>query len=412
MEGARPARCGTESPGNPRTQPLKLASLTRRLVAGGLQVARAYPKELVLRMFRSMYLIRRFEERAAQAYGQGKINGFCHLYIGQEAVAVGVTEAIQPKDYVITAYRDHGYALTRGADVGMVMAELFGRGTGYSKGKGGSMHIYDIEHNCLGGYGIVGGQIPLAAGTAFASRYRGEDRLTVCYFGDAAANQGSFHEALNMAAKWKLPVIFLCENNRYGMGTAMERVSAVAEVYKRAVGYEMRGEPVDGHDVLKVYEAARDCAAWCRAGKGPVLLEANTYRYRGHSMSDAATYRTKEEVETERKGDPIPRLRAWATAAKVASEADFDVLEAEVKATVDEAVKFADASPEPTVDQVWTDQYVEPGERDIPPRERVHGTKVEWPKYPSGKELHVTWDLEPQTPVQTAEPKDGLKKRA
>lgn len=375
-------------------------------------MARAYPKELVLRMFRSMYLIRRFEERAAQAYGQGKINGFCHLYVGQEAVAVGVTEAIQPKDYLITAYRDHGYALTRGADVGMVMAELFGRGTGYSKGKGGSMHIYDIEHNCLGGYGIVGGQIPLAAGTAFASRYRNEDRLTVCYFGDAAANQGSFHETLNMAAKWRLPVLFLCENNRYGMGTAMARVSAVAEVYKRAVGYQMRGERVDGHDVLKVYETAQDCAAWCRAGKGPVLLEADTYRYRGHSMSDAATYRSKEEVETERKGDPIPRLRAWAAAAKLASEADFDALEAEVKAAVDEAVKFADASPEPTVDQVWTDHYVEPGERDVPPRERVHGAKVEWPKYPSGKELHVTWDLEPQTPVDTVEPRDGLKKRA
>lgn len=375
-------------------------------------MARAYPKDLVLRLYRSMYLIRRFEERAAQAYGQGKINGFCHLYIGQEAVAVGVNEAIQPTDYLITAYRDHGYALTRGADVGMVMAELFGRGTGYSKGKGGSMHLYDIEHNVLGGYGIVGGQIPLAAGTAFASRYRNEDRLTVCYFGDAASNQGSFHETLNMAAKWRLPVIFLCENNRYGMGTAMDRVSAVAEVYKRAVGYQMRGERVDGHDVFKMYEAAKDCAAWCRAGKGPVLLEAETYRYRGHSMSDSATYRTKEEVEMERKADAIPKLRAWATAANVASDADFDAIEAEVKATVDEAVKFADASPEPAVEQVWTDHYVEPGERDIPPRERVHGAKVDWPKHPSGNEFQVTWDLEPRQPVQVGEPQPGLKKRA
>jgi pyruvate dehydrogenase E1 component alpha subunit len=375
-------------------------------------VARAYPKDLVLRFFRSMYLIRRFEERAAQAYGQGKINGFCHLYIGQEAVAVGVTEAIRPDDYLITAYRDHGYALTRGADVGMVMAELFGRGTGYSKGKGGSMHIYDIEHNVLGGYGIVGGQIPLAAGTAFASRYRNEDRLTVCYFGEAAANQGSFHETLNMSAKWKLPVIFLCENNRYGMGTAMERVSAVAEVYKRAGGYQMRGERVDGHDVLKVYEAVKDCAASCRAGKGPVLLEADTYRYRGHSMSDAATYRSKEEVEAQKQGDAIPKLRAWATAAKVASEADFAALEEEVKATVDEAVKFADASPEPAVEEVWTDHYVEPAERDMPPRERVHGVKVAWPSYPSGKELHVTWDLEPRTPPELGEPQPGVKKRA
>ena len=374
-------------------------------------MAPAYSKELVLRLFRSMYLIRRFEERAAQAYGQGKINGFCHLYIGQEAVAVGVNEALQPRDYVITAYRDHGYALVRGADVGMVMAELFGRGTGYSKGKGGSMHIYDIEHNVLGGYGIVGGQIPLAAGTAFAARYRGEDRVTVCYFGDAAANQGSFHETLNMAAKWKLPVLFLCENNRYGMGTAMARVSAVAKVSKRAVAYDMRGESVDGHDVLKVYEMVKECAAYCRSGQGPVLLEADTYRYRGHSMSDAATYRSKEEVEAERKGDPIPRLRAWAVAAQLASEADFDGLDAEVKATVDEAVKFADASPEPSVDELWTDHYVEPGERDVPPRERVRGASVNWPSYPSGKELHVSWDLEPQTPVD-GEPKPGLKRPA
>jgi pyruvate dehydrogenase E1 component alpha subunit len=375
-------------------------------------VASAYPKDLVLRMYRSMYLIRRFEERAAQAYGQGKINGFCHLYIGQEAVAVGVTEATRPTDYFITAYRDHGYALTRGADVGMVMAELFGRSTGYSKGKGGSMHIYDVEHNVLGGYGIVGGQIPLAAGTAFASRYRNEDRLTVCYFGDAASNQGSFHETLNMAAKWKLPVIFLCENNRYGMGTAIDRVSAVAEVYKRAVGYQMRGERVDGHDVLRVYEAVKDCAAWCRNGQGPVLLEADTYRYRGHSMSDAATYRTKEEVESERKADAIPRLRAWAVTAKAATDADFDALETEVKATVDEAVKFADASPPPSLEELWTDHYVEPGERDVPPRERVHGAKVEWPRYPSGKDYRVTWDLEPQQPVRVGEPSPGFKKRA
>jgi len=373
-------------------------------------VAPAYPKDMVLRLFRSMYLIRRFEERAAQAYGQGKINGFCHLYIGQEAVAVGVNEALQPRDYVITAYRDHGYALARGADVGMVMAELFGRATGYSKGKGGSMHIYDVEHNVLGGYGIVGGQIPLAAGTAFAARYRNEDRITVCYFGDAAANQGSFHETLNMAAKWRLPVLFLCENNRYGMGTAMTRVSAVAKVARRAVAYDMRGESVDGHDVFRVYEAVKDCAAWCRSGKGPVLLEADTYRYRGHSMSDAATYRSKEEVEAERKGDPIPRLRAWAVSAQLASEGDFDALEAEVKATVDEAVKFADASPEPSVEELWTDHLVEPGERDVPPRERVRGVTADWPTYPSGQQLRVSWDLEPRLPVQDGEP--HLKKPA
>ncbi|HMK72729.1 MAG TPA: pyruvate dehydrogenase (acetyl-transferring) E1 component subunit alpha [Myxococcaceae bacterium] len=373
-------------------------------------MARAYPKEQVVRMYRTMYLIRRFEERCAQAYGQGKINGFCHLYIGQEAVAVGVTEALRPTDYLLTAYRDHGYALTRGADPGMVMAELFGRGTGYSKGKGGSMHIYDIEHYVLGGYGIVGGQIPLAAGTAFASRYRNEDRVTVCYFGEAAANQGSFHETLNMASKWKLPVIFLCENNRYGMGTAMDRVSAVPAVHKRAGAYQMRGELVDGRDVLTIYEAAKDCAAHCRAGKGPVLLEADTYRYRGHSMSDAATYRTKEEVEVERKADPLPKLRAWALSAKVAADADFDAVETEVKAAVDEAVRFADGSPEPAVEELWTDHLVSPGERDVPPRERVRGVKVVWPSYPSGQQFQVNWDLEPVGRADAGEPSPEIRK--
>ena len=375
-------------------------------------MAPAYPKDQVLRMYRSMYLIRRFEERAAQAYGQGKINGFCHLYIGQEAVAVGVTEATRPTDYQIYAYRDHGYALTRGADPGMVMAELFGRVTGYSKGKGGSMHLYDIEHCMLGGYGIVGGQIPLAAGTAFASRYRNEDRVTICYFGEAASNQGAFHETLNMAGKWKLPVIYIVENNRYGMGTAIDRVTAVPELHKRAAAYQMRGERVDGKDVLKVYEAVKDCVAHCRAGKGPVLIDADTYRFRGHSMSDAATYRSKEEVEAERKADPIPKLRAAALAAKLAGDADFAAIETEVKARVDEAVKFADASPEPPVEELWTDHLVEPGERDVPPRERVHGLKVEWPKYPSGQELKVTWDLEPRPPAAKGEPKPGMRKPA
>jgi pyruvate dehydrogenase E1 component alpha subunit len=375
-------------------------------------MAPAISKDTALSMYRHMYLIRRFEERAAQAYTQGKINGFCHLYIGQEAVAVGVTEALRPNDYQISAYRDHGYPLTRGADPGMVMAELFGRSTGYCKGKGGSMHIFDVEHYILGGYGIVGGQIPLAAGTAFASKYRGEDRVTVCYFGEAAANQGSFHETLNMASKWALPVIFLCENNRYGMGTAFARVSPLPEVYKRASAYAMRGENVDGMDVIKVYEAVKDCAAHCRAGKGPVLLEANTYRYRGHSMSDAATYRTKGEVELKRKDDPIPKLRQWAVENLKLPEADFEAIDAEVKAAVDAAVKFADQSPEPSLDELHTDIFVEPGEEDVRPRERVHGIKVEWPSYPSGQTLKVTWDLEPREQAEEADQKAGLKQPA
>jgi pyruvate dehydrogenase E1 component subunit alpha len=366
-------------------------------------------KDQLLTMYRKMYLIRRFEERAAQSYQQGKINGFCHLYIGQEAVAVGTTEALRPDDYQLGAYRDHAYPLTRGADPGMVMAELFGRATGYCKGKGGSMHIFDVEHFVLGGYGIVGGQIPLAAGLAFASKYRNDGRVTVCYFGEAAANQGAFHETLNMASKWSLPVIFLCENNRYGMGTAFARVSPLPEVYKRAAAYGIRGEPVDGMDVLKVYEAVKDCAAYARAGKGPVLLEANTYRYRGHSMSDAATYRTKAEVETERKGDPIPKLRQHCVEQAKIPASEFEKIDAEVKAQVDAAVKFADESPEPSLDELHEDVMVEPGEPDVKPRERVLGIKVDWPVWPGPKDYKVTWDLEPREQAEEADEKAGLK---
>jgi pyruvate dehydrogenase E1 component alpha subunit len=371
-------------------------------------VASPYSKELLLTMYRKMYLIRRFEERAGQQYGLGKIAGFCHLYIGQEATAVGAIEAIRPDDYMLSAYRDHGQPLARGADAGMVMAELFGRGTGYSKGKGGSMHIFDIEHHFYGGYGIVGGQIPLAAGMAFASRYRNEDRVTVCYFGDAAANQGAFHETLNMASKWKLPVIYICENNRYGMGTAVGRTSAVPEMYKRAVAYNMRGEPVDGMDCLKMYETVKDAAEYCRAGKGPVLLEANTYRFRGHSMADPANYRTKQEVEDERKNDPIPKIKDFTLKKKLAKEEEFDAIDEEVKAQVDAAVKFADESPEPSLEELWRDTIVEPGEEDVRPRERVLGMKVKWPSYPSGQELKVTWDLEPREQAEKEDKKAGL----
>ncbi|MBU8898235.1 pyruvate dehydrogenase (acetyl-transferring) E1 component subunit alpha [Corallococcus sp. M34] len=372
-------------------------------------MASAYSKEQLLTMYRKMYLLRRFEERAGQQYGLGKIAGFCHLYIGQEAVAVGANEAIRSDDYMLSAYRDHGQPLARGSDAGMVMAELFGRGTGYSKGKGGSMHIFDIEHHFYGGYGIVGGQIPLAAGMAFASRYRNEDRVTVCFFGDAAANQGAFHETLNMAAKWKLPVIYICENNRYGMGTAIARTSAVPEIHKRASAYGIRGAAVDGMDVLKMYDAVKDAAAYCRAGNGPVLLEANTYRFRGHSMADPANYRTKQEVEDERKNDPLPKLRAYILAQKLATDADFEAIEDAEKAVVDAAVKFADESPEPSLDELWRDTIVEPGEEDVRPRERVLGVKVtQWPSYPSGQELKVTWDLEPREQAEQADRKAGL----
>lgn len=356
--------------------------------------------ETLLAMYKMMALLRRFEEKAGQAYGQKKIQGFCHLYIGQEAVAVGSQYALEPDDYMLTGYRDHAHPIARGADPGMIMAELFGRYGGYSKGRGGSMHLFDVEHHWYGGYGIVGGQIPLAAGMAFASKYRGEDRVTACFFGDAAANQGSFHETFNMAAKWKLPVIYVCENNRYGMGTDIARVSAEAEIYKRAVAYKMRGEKVDGQDVLAVYEMMKELADHCRAGKGPVLLEMNTYRYRGHSMSDAATYRTKEEVEEERANkDPILRLKDHLLKKKIASESGLEKLHEDINKQCDAAVAFADASPEPPIEELYGDHYVEPGEPDSKPRERVLGAKdVKWPSYPSGQELKVTWDLEPRTP--------------
>jgi len=361
-------------------------------------VASTLPKEKLLSMYRKMVLIRRFEERTGQQYTLGKIAGFCHLYIGQEAVAVGADEAIRPDDYMIAAYREHGHALARGADPGMVMAELFGRTGGYSKGKGGSMHIFDIEHHFYGGYGIVGGQIPLATGMAFASRYRGDGRVTVCFFGEAAANQGSFHESLNMASKWKLPVIYVCENNRYGMGTAITRTAAVAEIYKRSAGYAMRGEQADGMDVLAMHDAVSDCAEYCRSGKGPVLLEARTYRFRGHSVVDPATYRTKEEVEEERKNDSIPKLRGAITSRKVASDAELDAIDAEVKAVCEQAVKFADASPEPSLDELWRDTIVGEGEEDVRPRQRVLGAQVDWPAWPGPKDFDVRWEIEPKEP--------------
>jgi pyruvate dehydrogenase E1 component alpha subunit len=373
-------------------------------------VPSALPKEKLLSMYRKMLLIRRFEERAGQQYGLGKIAGFCHLYIGQEAVAVGVDEACRPEDYMLAHYREHGHALARGADPGMVMAELFGRTGGYSKGKGGSMHIFDIEHNFYGGYGIVGGQIPLAAGMAYASRYRNEDRVTVCFMGEAAANQGAFHETLNMASKWKLPLILVIENNRYGMGTAISRVAAVPEMYKRASSYAMRGEQADGMDVLKMHDAMKDFADYARAGKGPVLVEALTYRFRGHSMADAATYRQKSEVEEERKNDPIPKLRDAIVKQKMAKDEELDAMDAELKKVAENAVKFADESPEPSLEELWRDTLVEPGEEDVRPRERVLGVKVaNWPKYPSGQELKVTWDLEPADEAAKAEKKSEKK---
>lgn len=365
-----------------------------------------HSSELLLTMFRKMSLARRFEEKAGQAYGQKKIQGFCHLYIGQEAVVVGVNEALRPDDYVMTGYRDHVHPLVRGADAGMLMAELFGKDTGYSKGKGGSMHLIDVEHHFYGGYGIVGGQIPLAAGMAFASKYRNEDRITVCSFGDAAANQGALYESFNMASKWKLPVLYIVENNKYGMGTEISRVSAEPQIHKRASAFKMRGESVDGMNVLSVYDKVRELTQDIREGRGPILLEALCYRYRGHSMSDAATYRTKDEVEQRKQQDPIVTLRAYLVKNGVAAEADLDAIDESQKQVVEEAIAFADASAEPPIEDVYTHGFIAEGEPDERPRARVRGVEVKWPTPET--DFKVTWALEPfEPPVVLATPDEA-----
>lgn len=327
---------------------------------------RTYPhadkldRAALLKMYRQLVLLRRFEERCAQQYGLQKIAGFCHLYIGQEAVAVGAEAAIEADDYVVTAYRDHGQILARGTPAGPVMAELFGKATGVAKGKGGSMHLYDIPRHMYGGWGIVGGQIPLALGMAYASKYRGEDRVTLCYFGEAAVNQGAFHEALNMAALWKVPAIFICENNRYGMGTPISVSSAVVDVYKRASAYDIPGVACDGMDTLAMYETVKEAVDRARAGEGPTLIEARTYRYRGHSMSDPAVYRTRDEVDKERANDPIPKLRDYILKKKAAKQKEIDAIHDEVEVEVEESIKFAEDSPWPDPSELTTDVYVDP----------------------------------------------------
>jgi pyruvate dehydrogenase E1 component alpha subunit len=301
------------------------------------------------RWLRQMLLIRRFEEKTAEAYALGKIGGFCHLYIGQEAVAVGSIGALKDDDYVICSYREHGQALVRGIPPTAVMAELFGKATGCSGGKGGSMHLFDAQRHFMGGHGIVGGHLPLAAGLGFAIKYKGGDQVCLCYFGEAAVNIGAFHEALNMAAVWKLPVIFLCENNRYGMGTAFERVAALTDVAEHASSYDMAAEEVDGMDPFAVYDATTRAVARARAGGAPTLLEVRTYRFMGHSMSDPlhGVYRTKEEVEEQKKRDPIMALAHRLKDEGIMDQGAIDALDAEIHAEVDAAVKFADESADP-----------------------------------------------------------------
>lgn len=310
--------------------------------------------------YRAMLLIRRFEEKAGQLYGMGLIGGFCHLYIGQEAVVTGMQAHMEKGDTTITSYRDHGHMLACGMDPKGVMAELTGREGGYSKGKGGSMHMFSKESNFYGGHGIVAAQVPLGAGTAFAIKYRGQDRVAVTYFGDGAVNQGQVYETFNMAALWKLPVIFVIENNQYGMGTAVERSSASgANLHDRGLAYGIKGLEVDGMDVEKVRAAAEIAIAHCRAGKGPMILEMKTYRYRGHSMSDPAKYRSKEEVDkVKENSDPIEMVKRRILDNGYADEDELKKIDREVKLIVSEAADFAQTSPEPSPSELFTDILV------------------------------------------------------
>jgi pyruvate dehydrogenase E1 component alpha subunit len=303
-----------------------------------------------------MLLIRRFEEKAGQLYGMGLIAGFCHLYIGQEAVVVGVQAALQPGDQVITGYRDHGHMLACGMSARGVMAELTGRQGGHSRGKGGSMHMFSREKNFFGGHGIVGAQAPIGAGLAFANRYTGSKAISVTYFGDGASNQGQVYEAFNMASLWKLPVLFIIENNQYAMGTSVARASAETELFKRGISFEIPGEEVDGMDVVAVKAAAERAVARVRGGEGPVILEMKTYRYRGHSMSDPAKYRTREEVQEMREHhDPIDGLRKRLEQAGDIGEEEFRRIEVEVRAVVNDSAEFAQSSPEPDPSELYTD---------------------------------------------------------
>lgn len=318
-----------------------------------------HSKERYMFWFENMLLQRRFEEKAGQLYGQQKIRGFCHLYIGQEACSSGAATALEKGDKYITAYRDHGIPLALGTDPKAIMAELYGKKTGTTKGKGGSMHIFDKENGFVGGHGIVGAQIPLGAGIAFAEKYNKTGKLCICYFGDGAIRQGAFHEALNMAMNWKLPVIFVVENNGYAMGTSVARSSNVTELYTLGEAYDIPSEPVDGMSVEAIHEAVSRAAERARKGDGPTFLEFRTYRYRGHSMSDPQKYRSKDEVEEYKQRDPIEQIRAVILENKLATEEELEAIDKKVKEIVAESVQFAEDSDFPDASEAYTDVYAE-----------------------------------------------------
>jgi pyruvate dehydrogenase E1 component alpha subunit len=316
-------------------------------------------KDTYLQWYESMLLMRKFEEKAGQLYGQQKIRGFCHLYIGQEAVMAGAMSVLGPKDTMITAYREHAHAIARGMSANEIMAELYGKATGCSKGKGGSMHMFSKELGLYGGHGIVGGQIPLGAGIAFAEKYKGTTNVNVCYMGDGAVRQGALNEAFNMAMLWKLPVVFVCENNGYAMGTSVARTTNMLDIYKIGLGFDMPCAPVDGMDPVAVHNAMDEAVSRARRGEGPTFLEMRTYRYKGHSMSDPAKYRSKEEVEEYKAKDPIESVKETILRKKYANEAWIEQINEKVKAIVDESVRFAEESPLPEAQELYTDVYAQ-----------------------------------------------------
>jgi pyruvate dehydrogenase E1 component alpha subunit len=316
--------------------------------------------EQLIELYRQMQLIRRFEEKSAEVYVAGKIGGFCHLYIGQEAVAVGAISAIRKDDYVFASYREHGHALAKGMPARSIMAELLGKATGCSKGKGGSMHMFDKELGFLGGHAIVGGQIPLATGAAFASMYQGSDQVTLCFFGEAAVNQGAFHESLNMAQLWKLPCIYICENNQYGMGTSIARGMSLRDVAQKGCAYEMASEFVDGMDVLAVREATMRAVERARRQSLPTLLEVRTYRFMGHSMSDPGNYRTRAEIEKYQERDPIKLFSASLLEEKITDQKKLDEINKQIHDEVEDAFRFAEESPLPNPEELYTDVYANP----------------------------------------------------
>jgi pyruvate dehydrogenase E1 component alpha subunit len=335
----------------------KIAEVTKNSKNNKHNKIKNFSKKELLKFYEEMLLIRRFEEKAGQLYGMGLIAGFCHLYIGQEAIAAGMRHTMKGEDKVITTYRDHGHMISTGSNPKNIMAELLGRKDGSSKGKGGSMHLFDTQKHFYGGHGIVGASVPIGGGLAFADKYRETDNITYCYFGDGAAHQGQVYETFNMAKLWNLPILFIIENNKYAMGTSLERSSSIDELHKRGIGFNIPGTKINGMDIFEVITEGQKCVDYVRSKKGPMIIEMDTYRYRGHSMSDPATYRTKEELNNKKDQDPISSLKSDILSNKIATEEEIKKIDNKIKDEVSEIVEFAKNSPEPDESELMTEIY-------------------------------------------------------